>query len=127
MTNSYQFEVVVNSVERLVFFPVGHHSSDFLLVGQVTENVSPLEILSVSSGFVAVQMSMAIRMVFKTTVTQGSNLKKHISSTVYLTTRTRLDIAFFVLSLYLLTLTLRGLFFRIILKARQTEGLNKPS
>ena len=62
-----------------MFLPVGHHSSDFLLVGNVTENVSPLEILSVSSGLVAVQMSMALRMVFKTTVAQGSNLKRKLA------------------------------------------------
>ena len=60
MTSLFQFKVGANSVERLVFLPVGHHSSDFLLVGQVTENVSPLEILSVSSGLVTVQMSMAL-------------------------------------------------------------------
>ena len=64
------------SVERLLFLPVGHHASDFLLVGQVGEGVLALVSLAVAPRLVAVQMPVSLRMVLKSTVAQSANLQQ---------------------------------------------------
>jgi hypothetical protein len=116
----------VKSVERLVFLPVGHHASNFLLVSHVGERMLSLVGLAVPPRLVAVQMPMSHRMVLKSTVTECANLQ-YKGGYEILTTLTRLDIAFLVLSLYLLGTTLPGRFLSTILNARQMDGLKRPS